>query len=80
MDTYAVSIQLTITKNGEDGGPYFESSNHWANMDYEGVVVTEDIMVQALDKLVEIGYLESVKKGGSLEEARAVREVVKGKS
>ena len=73
MDTFRVSIHLDIVKEGEGGGPYFSSHNDWSAMDYEGVVVTEDVMVQALDKLVEIGYLESVKKGGSLEDARSTR-------
>ena len=81
MDTFSVSIQLTIAKDGPDGGPYFSSNNDWNAMDYEGVVTVEQVMVDALDKLVEVGYLEAVKKGTStLEEARAARDVVKGKS
>lgn len=50
-----VKLELTVDNDG-DGKPEFASTQTWFDCDWSDVTVIQDVLVDALRKLVDAGY------------------------
>ena len=78
MDKYQTKLSFKVQT--DENPDYMGFDIFWGAMDYQGLVVLEDILVTGLAKLVEMGYVESIEKGGNPEKAKEARERVRSRS
>lgn len=75
---FDVTLNLTVTQDQEDGSstPFFDNTLTYHDLPYEGMIAVEAVLVEALGKLNEFGFLEAEQKGASPERLGMVRQMM----
>jgi hypothetical protein len=63
----------------DDGSVETESSVVWAKCDWGDITALQDVLVQALDRTVDLGYTLAIEKGlATFEQVEVTRAIAKG--
>lgn len=75
--SFEVSLTLSVVENQEDGStkPFFDNVLNYHDMPYSGVTVIEAVLIDALKKLNDLGFL-SAEGGQALTTQKAVQQVL----
>lgn len=75
---FDVNFSLTITEDQEDGSskPFFDNTLVYHDLPYDGMVAVEGVLIEALGKLNELGFLEAEQKGCNPERLGMVRQMM----
>jgi hypothetical protein len=70
---------LSFVVLADDGSVETESTVLWAKCDWNDVTVLQDVLVQTLDRTIELGYTQAIGKGlATPEQVMIARAIAKG--
>lgn len=75
---FDVNFSLNVTEDKEDGSsaPFFDSSINYHDLPYDGVVAVETILVDALTKLNDMGYVQAERHGADMHQLQALKATI----
>jgi hypothetical protein len=71
---------LSFVVLADDGSVETDSTVTWAKCDWNDITVLQDVLVQTLDRTIELGYTLAIANGlATPEQVEVTRAIAKGK-